>query len=425
MMSSMDHAQKSNNYAFTGIMIVGLSPVLMILIPWDFGAEMSAYRAFMRGLSMTVPLIESVFVLLAAAGGFSLFAAIRDMPRWTRVGFLMLLAIIILGAAFSSKIPVLSLVGLGKISMHALFFLAVRHQVSAADPDLQHSFWKAIGFGLLAYWVLWGINIWLFEPQGREWVTMVPGVTNVRSLGFFAVAGFFAGIAVAMAKAARQSQYLLGIVIAGAALVMAFWTGSRGALLAIMMGLLWLLIFAGSIRNALAKFFAVVFSLAVCISLLLPSVDPHYGIERIIFSSVATPTESDITSGRTEMWRATAKKIAEKPFAGWGVEQFAVSGPEHALGYKQPHNMLLQLLFSTGLLGAIAILLIVLPFLPKLSLEMSSPDRLAAWGVIIGTLTFGLYDAALYYTYPVMVFLLSVTMVLKPIVASTASDKSN
>jgi O-antigen ligase len=423
-MSSMDQAQKSNNYAFIGTMLVGLSPVLMVLIPWDFGSQMNTYRAFMRGLSMTVPLLESIFVLLATARGFSIFAAIRNVPQWSKFGFATLLAAIIAGAVFSSQNPHLSLVGLGKIVIHIMFFLAVQEHIHTADQHLRNKFWQMIGLGLLAYWLVWGINIFVFEPRGRDWVVMVPGVTNVRGLGFFALSAFFAGQAIAMASSPGQSRYLLGFVVTVAALVIILWTGSRGALLAIIIGLSWLLILASLARNRLAKFCAVAFSIAVCISSLLPSVDANYGIQRIIFSSVATKAKSDVTSGRTEMWRETANKIAEKPFIGWGIEQFAVTGPEKTLGYKQPHNMFLQLLFSTGLLGAIATLLIVLPFLPKLSLDMSTPDRLAAWGVIIGTLTFGLYDAAFYYTYPVMIFLLAVAMVFKPTASPTASGRS-
>jgi O-antigen ligase len=423
-MFNMDQAQKSNNYVYIGAMLVGLAPVLMALIPWDFGSEMNVYRAFMRGLSMTVPLLESVFVLLAAANGFSPFAAIRNMPKWTKFGFALLLAVIIMGTAFASKVPVLSLVGLGKICMHALFFLAVRQQLDIADTDMRNNFWRAVGSGLIAYWVIWGINIWLFDPQGSEWVTLVPGVTNVRSLGFFAVAGFFAGLAVAMDTNAGRSRFSVSTAITVAALVMVFWTGSRGALLAILIAVFGLLIFAGRARDALIKFCALAFFISIAISLLLPSVDPNYGIERIIFSSVATPADSDVTSGRTQMWIETANQIVRKPVGGWGVEQFAVSGPERTLGFKQPHNMFLQLLFSTGLLGVIATLLIALPLLPKLSLDISTSDRFAAWGVIVGTITFGLYDAAFYYTYPVMLFLLAVAMVFKPAALTSASDKS-
>ena len=424
-MSTASSDKRLSVLTASAIGLVAFAPVFMVLIPWDFGSDMNRYRGFMRGLSLTVPLLEMMFVLLATMRGFSLFAAVREVPELSKVGFAMLIAVTIAGAASASKVPIFSLLGLGKIIMHALFFLAVRDQIKTGGSDLRNSYWVAIGFGLLAYWAVWGINIWAFDPKGKDWIIYVPGVTNVRSLGFFAVAGLFAGLAIALPRTAARFHYAAGIVIAVAALVLVFWTGSRGALLAVVVGLLALSIFASVVRTAIIKFSLLAFAAAISISLLLPSVNPSYGIDRIFFGSVTTAKSgADLSSGRIAMWKATVETIKDRPLVGWGVEQFAVSGPKMSLGHKQPHNMILQLLFATGILGAIAALLIILPFLPRLSWNLTTPDRLAAWGVIVGTLTFGLYDAAFYYTYPVMIFLLAVAMVLKPAMQTSASDRS-
>lgn len=416
---------QAGNFIPAGIILIGLTPAMMVLLPWDFGAEMNHYRGFMRGLSLTVPLLEMTFVLLATARGFSLFAAVREAPTVSKAGFAMLVAVVVAGAAFSSKVPILSLIGLGKIVIHALFFLAIRDQLSRANAKLRNTIWTAIGLGLLAYWAIWGFNIWAFEPRDAEWVGLVPAVTNVRGLGFFALAGFFAGAVLALSGNSKRSTYLLGTVISASALIMILWTGSRGGLIAVFVALSLLAILSSHFRVNLAKFSIIVFPVAVSISLLLPTVNPSYGVERIIFSSVGAPADSDPSSGRIEMWVGTIEKIKGRPIAGWGVEQFATAGPEKTLGFKQPHNMILQLLFSTGILGAIAALLITLPFLPRLHWDVSTPDRLAAWGLIAGTLTFGLYDAAFYYTYPVMIFLIAVAMVLKPFEQTVASDRSD
>jgi hypothetical protein len=255
----MNKTADANIIMPAGIILLGLAPVMMVLIPWDFGAEINHYRGFMRGLSLTVPLLEMIFVLLATARGFSLFAAVRDVPLVSRAGFAMLLAVIIVGAAFSSKIPIVSLIGLGKIVLHALFFLAVRDQLSRANAKLRNIIWTAIGFGLLAYWAIWCFNIWAFEPQGADWVGLVPGVTNVRSLGFFALAGFFAGAVQALSNNGKRSAYLLGAVISASALIMILWTGSRGGLVAVVVALSLLLILSSHFRVNLAKFSVIVF----------------------------------------------------------------------------------------------------------------------------------------------------------------------
>lgn len=409
------------------LVLVGLAPVFMVLIPWDFGSDMNPYRGFTRGLSLTVPLLEMMFVLFATVQGFSLFAAIRAVPELSKIGFAMLVAVIVAGIASSSKVPIFSLIGLGKITMHALFFLAVRDQINRFDANLRNRYWAAIGVGLLAYWAVWGISILVYEPAGKDWVVLVPGVPHVRSLGFFVLSGFFAGIVTAITGLARESgkQFVLGLVVCTVAMTMGIWTGSRGSLLAIACSFAVILMLDPTNRARLVYIAAVAAIFGIGASLALPKVHPNYGVERLVSSSTSPNRGTDVSSGRGEMWASTIEKIQERPITGWGVEQFAVSGPEKTLGYKQPHNMILQLLFSTGILGVIAALLIILPFLPRLNWDMTTPDRLAAWGLIIGILTFGLYDAAFYYTYPVMIFLLAVAMVLKPDVQTTATDRSN
>lgn len=400
----------------------------MVLLPWDFGADMNFYRGFIRGLSLTVTFLEALFVLWALTRGFALFAAFREIPEWSKIGMALLLAVVSFGAILSAKIPVLAAIGICKIVVHILFFLAVYDRVNQWDNTQRRFAWMAIGIGLLAYWLLWLANILIFKPQGEDWLVFVPGVTNVRSLGFFAMSAFFAAIAIMATKSTSSrgwSTFALGSFIAVAALVMIFWTGSRGGLVAILAGTAFLFVFAGPVRVRLARFCVLVFPVAIIVSLPLPVVNPNYGIEHMISRSTTANAGQDVSSGRREMWQQTVKKIQERPVAGWGVEQFAVSGPAITLGYKQPHNMFLQLLFSTGLVGAIAFLLIVIPFLPKVSLNLATPDRLSAWGYIAGAATFGLYDAAFYYTYPVMIFLFAVASVLKPSAPPSASGRSD
>jgi O-antigen ligase len=410
----------------SAMILVGFAPIFMIILPWDIGPEMNPYRGLMRGLSLSVTLLELTFVLLAIIRGFSIISTVRRMPEWSKAGISLSLALILFGAVYSAKSPILALIGFAKLVTHALFFFAVIDRIKLWQSKQLDRLWAVIGIGLIAYWAAWLTIFWVIPPAPSDWLLLVPGVTNVRSLGFFALAGFFAGMATASGDAHhnRRVQYLLGLTISVAALVMVIWTGSRGGLLAILSGLGFLLLADHRLRLWLAKFSALGLLLAMIISLPLPVVHPSYGGERIISSSTPTNKGTEITSGRREMWENTAKKISEKPLTGWGVEQFAISGPEQTLGYKQPHNMILQLLFSTGLLGALAALLIIAPFLPMINRNLSTPHRRAAWGYFIGALTFGLIDAAFYYTYPVMVFLVALAILLTPTPSPTASDRS-
>jgi O-antigen ligase len=427
-MSSMNKAPQANIFFLLCAALLGLAPVLMVLVPWDFGPVMNPYRAFMRGLSLTVTGQEIVLMLLAMGSGASPLTTMSRLPIWSKAGAAMFVLVALWGAVFQAKIPLLALIGISKIAVHALFFLTVADLLAAVGDRARYDIWRAIGIGVIAYWAVWLADIAIFRPVGDDWILLVPGVTNVRSLGFFGLASFFAGLMVAVSRLGERrldAKDVLALLVPVAALVLILWTGSRGGLVAVLAGLSFLFLFARECRRRLKIFALTVFGCAVVIAYPLPEVASSYGLERIITSSAPAMDGKDASAGRIEMWRQTLAKISQRPLAGWGIEQFAVSGPTQTLGYKQPHNFILQLLFSTGLLGAISVVLIFGPLFGKLSLDFSQPWGIAAWGYIAGLLTYGLYDAAFYYTYPVLIFLFAVACVFKPEGQQSASDRSD
>lgn len=427
-MSTAVSSKRLSLSSFLPILVVGLAPVLMVLVPWDFGTDMTSYRGFMRGLSLTVPLVEILFILLASTRGFSLFAAIRALPELSKIGAAAFLLTTIAGTMLSAKVPIFSLIGIGKIVIHALFFLSLLHEVAKGGRKWRRALWLAIGCGVLGYCLLWLANIVAYQPTGDDWVGLVPGIPNVRGIGFFGLAGFFAGYCVyATAGGFNHPKiaHAVGVAISVVALVLIIWTGSRGGMLAIVSGTIFAFLFAPALRRSIAGFFGSALILAVLASYALPIVNENYGLMRMISSSSIIVDGGNPSAGRTQIWAGTIQKIMERPVLGWGIEQFAVSGPEETLGYKQPHNMILQILFSVGFLGGLATLMMLLPIALRVVFDLSQPEHVAAWGYITGTIVFGLYDAAFYYTYPVMIFLIAAAIILTPEKPSIASDRSS
>ena len=425
-MSTSRSGKQAGFKLYSVMILIGTAPVLMVIIPWDFGPDMNPYRGFMRGHSLTVPLIEMVVILLAMARGFSPFAAISDLPRLTKVGATLFLGLAIWGAAFIADIPIFALLGISKLVIHALFFLAVRNMFESISDIWKDRVWAAIGGGVFGYCLLWGTNILIFHPAEDDWMTRVPGLTNPRGAGFFALAGFFAGFAMLPQQGATGKarwQGFCALLVSTIALGLALWTGSRGGVIAILVGTVIVIIIAPA-RQRLLSFVLAVAVLAISANYPLPSVHPSYGMERILNRSLPASNNDDLSSGRTQMWINTADKIGQRPLMGWGIDQFSRRGPTVTLGFKQPHNMVLQLLFSTGLLGAIAACFIIIPMALTQRPERSKPYQRAAWGYISGLLIFGLYDAAFYYPFPVMIFLISIACISKPILPTPATDMS-
>ncbi|RYZ11821.1 MAG: O-antigen ligase family protein [Comamonadaceae bacterium] len=67
---------------------------------------------------------------------------------------------------------------------------------------------------------------------------------------------------------------------------------------------------------------------------------------------------------RFHMYRETARMIADRPFAGWGIggwtEQWHLRGPKLLADYNMPHNDFLWMGAQTGLPGSIGLLAILL-----------------------------------------------------------------
>lgn len=168
---------------------------------------------------------------------------------------------------------------------------------------------------------------------------------------------------------------------------------------------------------------AVVFAIAV--AAIIPVPHPAYGLERIFASALQTHGVDQLSSGRIQLWEDTISKVAAQPWLGWGIDQFRLSGPENSLGLRHPHQSVLQLLFSTGLAGVVALTLIAAPSLKHFPMTLASPARLAAGSYAVAGTIYGLHDGFFYYTYPVMIYIVSIAMVLKPDAQTTASDRSD
>lgn len=378
---------------------------------------MNPYRGLMRGNSLPVTLVELLFLLLAMARGFSPTAAFASLPQLTKVGSLLFLAVTTsttIAVAVSSLVAVL---GMFKLFAHFMFGLAFAHQIANWTSRQRRYIWLAIGLGVVGYCILWGINIAFYNPVGDDWVWLVPTLTNIRWVGFFALAIFCAGIG-SLPPACRARDNLQSLLFAlffsTGGLTIAFWTGSRGPILAIISAAILSSLLGPARKQIIILSLSATF-LALLFSVSLPVVHPAYGIDRIIGSSMPTNGMAGLSSRRTETWIATIKKIKQRPAIGWGIDQFRFAGSETELKFRHPHQGLLQLLFSTGCLGLLATLLIVMPFADRFPRKMPHPYQWGAIAYSSGAVIYGLYDGFFYYTYPMMIFLIAVVCLAAPI----------
>jgi O-antigen ligase len=208
----------------------------------------------------------------------------------------------------------------------------------------------------------------------------------------------------------------LGFAIAG-------WTGTRAAIVAILIASV-IGIFVLPIGRKLAiMLFTSAFN-GLMAAAVLPLVHPSYGIFRMFGASREQGIDSDISSGRVEIWINMLDKVIQRPIMGWGIDQFRFSFNDMNESIRHPHNGIMQLIFSTGLWGLVATMMIALSFVKHFPAKFTQPYQSAAFVLIIGTTAYGLVDGIFYFGYPIMIFIVAGACLVaaKP---SVSSDRSN
>lgn len=115
-------------------------------------------------------------------------------------------------------------------------------------------------------------------------------------------------------------------------------------------------------------------------------------------------------------------KIMERPILGWGLDQFQLIQFESFRGYRQPHNILLQSLLSIGFVGSTILAAAIVPLIKKARLQFDSLVRVSALGMVAATCIFAIYDAALYYNYPLMMLAVAIALAFAPPKPHPVSD---
>jgi O-Antigen ligase len=416
---------KSGTSIPDGIILLCLTPALMVLIPWDFGNELPPWREILRYNSLTVPFIEFFFVGLAITNGFRPVRALRLLMPATKAGLIILTACALWTTLFLAVVPFTAMMGMTKFVAHCLFALAMSHMVSIWSEAERNLVWPAVGLGLLGYCLLWWINIAYFHPVGNDWVRLVPATTNVRWVGFFAFSCFCAAIGTIVQTSLSNSRWrlLVAIVFATVAFAVAFWSGTRSAIVAIAVAAI-VSALVLPVRRQIILTTSVSLFFGLGIASVLPIVHPAYGLGRMLAASNPSVDIDTMSSSRLQIWVEIFGKFLERPIFGWGIDQLRYTYDDQAKLVRNPHQAVLQVLVSSGLCGVFAYLCFAVQFVRSIPRSFSKSYQFAAIAYLAGAIAYGMYDGFFYFTYPVMMFIVAAVCLNAP-TCSSASDRSN
>nr|WP_246156555.1 O-antigen ligase family protein [Sphingorhabdus profundilacus] len=289
-------------------------------------------------------------------------------------------------------------------ALHGIFLAAVVHLARSSSAAVDRRAWSisVLVIGGLVYAGLIILFALLIPDKATfPWSLRLPSGTNIRQLGYF----------VAIASVAPLSLILLGrtktalFCLTFAALVTFIaWSGSRGALIGLLLGTV---VGAAVMGNALSKLrvgLAVLsFFAGVAASIIVPNPAPEFGLIRMVSSL----EQDDIGSGRSIVWKSTVTEISKSLWIGHGSGTFNKNMHEiYGFDFNHPHQFILQYFYDWGIFGGTAagfLLLILFLACVKVGRQHNDAAAYASISTLCTIASVSMIDGALFY--PLSIFL--------------------
>jgi O-antigen ligase len=195
------------------------------------------------------------------------------------------------------------------------------------------------------------------QYSGRFAITAQQGAIN---LGRDSANGALIAIALIL-MSSRLAVRLVSIAVLPVVLVAMLAAGSRGPVVAFLVGLLALIALtaaSGRARRQLLLVAVVLVGAAVIVPILVPGSAIGRSLSTIIGSASGLSS-----NGRSHLWAEAYSAFARHPLVGLGTGGFAAVDPQ-----QYPHNMVLEMAVELGVLGGLAVLSMLIMMLRRFSL---------------------------------------------------------
>lgn len=337
--------------------VIGFTPLLAGLVFRTYGYHVAPAKAeILRQLDVPFILVEVAVVMWARGNGLNYRALFMRFDRPAQIALLVFLGSFWVSSAFISADPAYSLIRASFWLVHIAFGFAVFHLAGIPTRDELLRFGGGLFLGLVAFLPLTAVHLLNAPdpasiPEGRIiWSSAIPGCLSVRHLGIWAALVLAAAVGGLYASGRhRGAEIVFGFLIFLAMAVL-LWSGTRSGVFGIGAACAACLVTRREIPPVRLIIIASGATLAAVFAsqAWLPP-DPSFGIIQR-----STQAGGEFTSGRTEMWIKMLHVFAGSPVFGVGegaVQWLATVGSDR---HVQPHNSVIQMLSSWGLIACLA-----------------------------------------------------------------------
>ena len=400
----------ASSYFSLWLAILSSLPLMAALISFRVDGEFAFWQLFARQFWLPGQIFEVGTIIFAFSQGCSLQRQFKGYPSTVRGLTAIWLVSVILAVLFSPQ-PNTAMLGLISWMVHALFAISI------------HFLWKHWRIDLACQWrdklstfvplgsACFGIVIVAFVitvglSADFDWVSSLPGFTHIRHSGYFLMPAM--ALSTGMIAVTGGREKLVHMALLATNFGFTIWIGSRGPLTVFVALLLIAFILFAAMRN-IRTIGALLLSIAagalLSQAIPAPAHSSFNAISRI--EGGKSQSVDKLSSGRTDIWRDTAKGVAERPLFGHGGNQFRLLVPAAQKTYNHPHNSVLQFTYEWGLVGGGALLcLLALLFWHIFRASVARPNEMLPLFLAATSMaTFSLIDGVFYYNLPIMLFL--------------------
>lgn len=393
-------------------LVVAAAPIVFGAATWNELPESNGTFAAVRLFGAPVLIVELCTIIVSLRLGWQPLKQVKSLSKPALSLLLGLLAIAFGTAIFAAPRPQAAIVWTDLSLLHLLFGFAVAHLAGQATELERRLIWPAIVAGLCIFAIMLMVFVNIPHAESFDWRYLGFAVSNVRQLGYYSAVGTAAALGIAIGI--RGLNRALFVLAGGLTLSIAFWSGTRGAPAALALALLLLMIFFSRVRSVRTLFLALsTFAAAVLIAVQQSPPNSHYGFRRLA-TSIASPSMNELSSNRIAIWHDAWTSFLRRPLFGFGEAQFGFVRPESGIVYLHPHNVVLQLLLQWGIAGT-AIFVALAAIVVRACRLPVSGDAVLVMPAALVALTiavYSLFDGALFHTYPVMMFAVSVAILI-------------
>ena len=363
-----------------------------------------------NGIRAAVAVLELLFILSVALSSPLRLPSFGPMVRWLAWFWLLwsLLSLILsdhLAAALMRQ---------SELLLHLLFFY-----VSWCWLNLDRERPAIVLYLLFGGYALYGF-VFLYQwhatsdPEHLDWLYGMPGFPNIRHFAIYALPACALSLIPWIHPNLSHRAHLLLLVPLSVVLGILLWTGSRGAVVALLASTLFMLLFLlPAQRKTLYWALPSVFLGGSLFAWLYRFDSSTSGTVHLV------QWGTDISTGRWSLWDDSWHALSSSPWFGTGPDGFQFIDRVRVMA-TQPHNFPLQFALDWGIPGMFALLLLILlaGWASLSRLRQSDSDEFPIrWGAnlaLISLFILGLVDGSIYHAHSLVLIMLLLAVALQP-----------